>query len=416
MAYDDVIIVGGGIVGLATAMELLGQQPGLALAVLEKEPQVAAHQTAHNSGVIHSGLYYRPGSLKAQTCVAGATLLIEFCRQHAIPFEMCGKLVVATQASELPRLQTLYERGIANGVAGLRRIGPEEIRELEPHARGIAALHVPSAGLVDYGQVAEAMASVIRQRGGVIQCSTRVTGIARRGSEWVLQTTQGECRAPYVITCGGLQSDRLARSADGSSDVQIVPFRGEYYDVRPQRRYLVKHMIYPVPDPAMPFLGVHFTRSIHGGVHAGPNAVLAWKREGYRKTDVSLPDLASMLGFPGFWRMSRTQWRTGLHEAYRSWSRRAFVRALQRLVPEIQERDVTPNGSGVRAQAVDQQGRLLDDFDIATAINAVHVRNVPSPAATASIRIGQHITQMVASAFGLDAGVRLDAARTGRLQ
>ena len=398
----DLAVVGGGIVGLATAMEWLAARPGSAVVVLEKEPHVGAHQTGHNSGAIHSGLYYTPGSLKAQTCVAGATLLMEFCRARRIPYAQCGKLVVATDESELPLLQTLHERGQANGVEGVALIGPERLRELEPHARGIRALHVPSAGLVDYSQVARAFADVIRQRGGAVRVSTRVERMARDGHRWRIETTAGLVQASCLITCGGLHADRLAGLAGADRNVRIIPFRGEYYDVVPQRRHLVKAMIYPVPDPRLPFLGVHFTRTITGGLHAGPNAVLALKREGYRKRDVDLADTLELLAFPGFWKMVAKYWAVGAHESYRSWVKAAFVQSLQRLVPEIRGTDLIPNGSGVRAQAVDVHGSLVDDFSIVQGDGAIHVRNVPSPAATASIRIGQLIVER---ALGLAAGV-----------
>ncbi len=390
----DVLIVGGGIVGLATAKALLEQLPETKLLLLEKEAQLAQHQTGHNSGVIHSGIYYRPGSLKATLCVEGAKLLVEFCQAHQIPYELCGKLVVATTAAELPRLQILYERGLANGVGDLALVGPERIQELEPHARGLRALHVASAGIVDYPAVARALAQIIQRHGGAIRTSTRVRSLLRREGRWIAETPSGALQAHVLITCGGLYADRLAAQAGGLSDLQIVPFRGEYYELRPERRSLVKNMIYPVPDPTLPFLGVHFTRAIDGSVHAGPNAVLALKREGYRKTDVDLADTLQLMGYAGFWRMARRFWSVGFSETYRSWSKRAFVRSLQRLVPEVRASDIVPSGSGVRAQAVDTQGALLDDFNIVQADHAIHVRNVPSPAATSSIRLGQSIAQM----------------------
>ena len=401
MPLFDLAIVGGGIVGLATAMELLARFPRLALAVLEKEPHLAAHQTSHNSGVIHSGIYYRPGSVKAATCVAGARLLVEFCRAQDIPHELCGKVVVAVDESEVPALQRLYERGTANGAVGLSVIGPERLRELEPHARGVAALHVPSAGIVDFAAVARAVAEVVRRRGGAILTSTRVIRFLRRDRAWWLSTTAGEVRSASLITCGGLHADRLSAMAGSPPAMRIVPFRGEYYELVPERRSLVRGMIYPVPDPRLPFLGVHFTRAIDGRVHAGPNAVLALAREGYRKTDVSLRDTLDLLGFSGFWKMARRHWSMGLAECARSLSKRAFVRALQRLVPDVRSEDLVPGGSGVRAQAVDAAGSLLDDFDIAQAPHAIHVRNVPSPAATASIRIGQVIADLAAPTFAL---------------
>ena len=379
-------------------MELTARYPSLTLLVLEKEAQLATHQTGHNSGVIHSGLYYRPGSLKAATCVAGAKLMVAFCRHHRIPYELCGKLIVATHPSELPAIETLYQRGLANGVEGLSRIEPEQIREIEPHAAGLQALHVRSTGIVDYALVASTMATILRHRGASIRTSARVIRCARQQRTWLLQTTIGEVRSRFLITCAGLHSDRVTRQAGGPSDVRIVPFRGEYYDVIPTRRFLVNGMIYPVPDHAMPFLGVHLTRTIHAGLHAGPNAVLALKREGYRKRDIDLRDAADIVTFPGFWRMARRYWRTGLAETYRSFSKAAFVRALQRLVPEIQPGDLIPGGAGVRAQAMDTAGRLLDDFDVVPQDHAIHVRNVPSPAATASLRLAQVIADRLATA------------------
>ena len=396
----DLAVIGGGIVGLAAARELLARHPEAAVAVLEKEPAVAAHQTGHNSGVIHSGIYYRPGSIKARTCVVGARLMVDFCRSHDIPIAMCGKLIVATDESELPALNALHQRGMANGVPGLRVLGAEQLREIEPHARGIQALHVAGTGIVDYAAVARAFARQIEEAGGRIHTSTRVIRLIRRHGAWILETTKGAFSAKFLVTCGGLHSDRLAAMTGSPSALRIAPFRGEYYEVIPERRFLVKGMIYPVPNPALPFLGVHFTRSITGGVHAGPNAVLALKREGYRKTDIDLGDTLDLLLFPGFWRMARRYWGVGFAETYRSFSQAAFTRALARLVPDIRSRDLIPGGSGVRAQALDAQGTLLDDFDMATAEAAIHVRNVPSPAATASLAIGRTIADMADSAFG----------------
>lgn len=394
----DLVVVGGGIVGLATARELVARCPGIKLVVLEKEPTVAAHQTGHNSGVIHSGVYYRPGSLKAQTCVAGAALMVEFCREHGIAYEPCGKLIVATEASELPRLDVLHQRGVANGVPGLTLVGPERLREIEPHARGLKALHVPSAGIVDYRAVARAFADLVERGGGHIRTSVTVKRIVSRNRQWVLETSDGEMETAYLITCAGLHADRVAAMGGAPRNLQIVPFRGEYYEVVPARRHLVRAMIYPVPNPALPFLGVHFTRSIDGQVHAGPNAVLAFKREGYRKTDVHLGDTLAMLTYGGFWRMAAKYWQTGIEETWRSLSKRAFVHALQRLVPQIQSEDLVSGGSGVRAQAVDAHGALLDDFHILQTPRATHVLNVPSPAATASLRIGQLIAERVLAA------------------
>jgi L-2-hydroxyglutarate oxidase len=391
----DLVIIGGGIVGLATALQALRQQPRTCLAVLDKEPAIARHQTGHNSGVIHSGIYYKPGSLKAKNCVAGATRMVEFCREHSLPFEICGKVVVATDEAELAGLNELMRRGTANGVPGLCMIGPEQLREMEPHCTGIAALHVPGTGITDFARVARKYAELIQQSGGRILTSCEVRRITKRGGEIVLETSQGAIKATRIINCAGLHSDRIMRLAGDESAHRIVPFRGEYYEITPARRHLVRNLIYPVADPRFPFLGVHFTRRISGGIEAGPNAVLAMKREGYRKTDFNLRDAVETAVYPGFWRMAVKYWRSGLGEYYRSLNKHAFTRALQKLVPEIEPSDLEPAGSGVRAQAVDRSGRLLDDFVIVRSNDVIHVCNVPSPAATASLVIGEQIAEML---------------------
>jgi L-2-hydroxyglutarate oxidase len=389
-----VIVVGGGIVGLSTARALALESPPILPLVIEKESELAAHQTGHNSGVIHSGIYYRPGSLKARFTVEGARDLVDFCREHGVAHEICGKVVVATDPAELPRLEELHRRGLANGVpGGLEMIGPDRLREIEPHAAGIRALHVPATGIVDFPAVAHRYAEIVRAAGGEIRTGARVAGIRRLGGEWILETTAGEFRAPFLINCAGLHSDRIARRAGADPAVRIVPFRGEYYRLRPERETLVRALIYPVPDPAFPFLGVHFTRMVHGGVEAGPNAVLAFKREGYRKLDFDLLEAWDTLGFPGFWRLARRYWRTGAGEMVRSFSKRAFVRALRRLLPELGEDDVEATGAGVRAQAVDAAGALVDDFSIEHGEAAIHVLNAPSPAATASLPIGRFVAE-----------------------
>ncbi|OFW36132.1 MAG: hydroxyglutarate oxidase [Acidobacteria bacterium RIFCSPLOWO2_12_FULL_60_22] len=399
----DLVIIGGGIIGLATAMEAARRFPNWRIVVIEKENRVAAHQTGHNSGVIHSGIYYKPGSLKARTCVEGGAAMVAFCREHGIPYQICGKVVVATQEEELPALEELYRRGSANGVPSLAMIGPEPLREIEPHSAGIRALRVPGAGITDYTAVAGKYAEIVAAGGGEVRTRTEATGIIRRSGETIVETTQGALAARTVINCAGLHSDRIARLAGAQTDLRIVPFRGEYYEIAPERASLVKALIYPVPDPSFPFLGVHFTRRIHGGIEAGPNAVLAFRREGYRKTDFSISDTLATFAFPGFWRMARKYWRSGLEEYYRSLSKRAFVRALQRLVPEIQEADLRPGGAGVRAQALDRTGKLLDDFHIVRTDNVIHVLNVPSPAATASIVIGRRIVDLLEETTGLNA-------------
>ncbi len=396
----DVAIVGGGIVGLATALALTEQAPRLKLAVLEKEARLAAHQSSHNSGVIHAGIYYRPGSYKARLCVEGAKLMTAFCDAHGIRYQRCGKVIVATSPEELPRLEQLYERGVANGVPGLARIGPERLREIEPHAIALAALHSPATAIVDYAEVAAAIGRAVAARGVEVLTGARVEAIARADGLLVLETTRGPLKARGLVNCAGLYADGVARLAGVRGDVEIVPFRGEYYTLRPERRGLVRGLVYPVPDPAFPFLGVHFTRTIHGGVEAGPNAVLALAREGYSYRHIRPGEVARMLAYPGFWRMAARYWRTGLHELYRSLSKRAFVRALQRLVPEVREADLEPGGAGVRAQAVERSGRLVDDFRIVEAAGAIHVLNAPSPAATASLAIGRYVAGLARRALG----------------
>ncbi|HMN27490.1 MAG TPA: L-2-hydroxyglutarate oxidase [Caldilineaceae bacterium] len=394
----DVAIIGGGIVGLATALKLLARRP-LKLVIFEAEERIAAHQTGHNSGVIHSGLYYKPGSLKARNCVAGREAMVRFCIEHGIDHEQCGKVVVATQASEIPRLDNLEARGRANGLEGIRRLRPEEIKEIEPHVAGIDGLFVPQTGIVDYKQVADKYAELIGQSGGEIRTKTRVLGCKRTRTDLVVQTTQGDFHARHLINCGGLQSDRIARLCGLDPGVQIVPFRGEYYELIPARQSLVRNLIYPVPDPRFPFLGVHFTRMIHGGVEAGPNAVLAFKREGYTKSTVSARDMADVLTYSGFWSLARQHWGMSLGEFHRSFSKRAFIKALQRLIPELREEDAHPAGAGVRAQALAPNGALVDDFHIVEAWRMIHVLNAPSPAATASLSIGETIADMAEKQF-----------------
>lgn len=389
----DLIVVGGGIVGTATAMALVAARPGLRLALLEKEGALAAHQTGHNSGVIHSGLYYRPGSLKAQNCAEGREALYAFCEEQGIPHERCGKIVVATCDEELPALDELERRGRANGLNGLERLDAAGVRAHEPHVAGIAGLYVPQTGIVDYRQVTQAYARLVRTGGGEVRTGCRLDRIERDGTAFRLKTSQGELSCRVLVNCAGLQSDRVARACGIDPQVQIVPFRGEYYVLAPECRHLVRHLVYPVPDPAFPFLGVHFTRMIDGTVEAGPNAVLALRREGYGRFDLSLADLIATVTFPGFRRLARRFWRVGVMEYRRSFSKVRFVRDLQRLIPELQGSDVSRGGAGVRAQAVDREGRLLDDFHILAGEGMIHVLNAPSPAATASLSIGKIIAQ-----------------------
>ena len=396
----DVAVVGGGIVGLATATALT-RRPGTAVCVLEAEDCVAAHQSGHNSGVIHSGLYYRPGSLKARYCVEGREAMYRFCAEHRVAHERCGKIVVATRESELPALEELARRSGANGLVGVRRLRAEEIREHEPHATGIAGLLVPETGIADYVGVTRTFARLVAEAGGEVRTRARVTGIGRETGGLVLETAAGRVRCRHLVNCAGLRSDHVARLAGVEPGVRIVPFRGDYYELEPARRGLVRNLIYPVPDAALPFLGVHFTRMVGGGVEAGPNAVLALRREGYRPWSFSPRDALEIAALGGTWRMARRFWRTGFGEFWRALSKPAFVRALRRLVPELRAADVHRSGAGVRAQAVERSGALVDDFRIVSGERSIHVLNAPSPAATASIVIGREIARMAADAFSL---------------
>jgi L-2-hydroxyglutarate oxidase len=397
----DIAIIGGGIVGLATALGLGETHPRARLTILDKEPTLGSHQTGHNSGVIHSGVYYKPGSLKARLCVEGSRLMKEFCDAHGIGWERCGKIIVATDERELPRLQSIYDRGTANGLYGLRLIPGAEVAEHEPHCRAVRALVVPVTGIVDYGQVAGKMAALLQERGAEILTGARVTAIHRRPDGLALETPRGAIAARHVVNCAGLYSDRVARLMGVRPEVRIIPFRGEYYMLRKDRRSLVRNLIYPVPDPLFPFLGVHFTRTVHGDVEAGPNAVLAFAREGYTLGTVHPRELLGTLGYGGFWNMARRYWRMGSYEMYRSASKAAFVRSLQKLVPEIRAEDIERGGAGVRAQAVSPDGSLVDDFRISVTEGAIHVVNAPSPAATASLAIGRHIAGLAADTFRL---------------
>ncbi len=402
---QDIIIIGGGIVGLATALQLKQQRPGLTVTVLEKENHVAAHQTGHNSGVIHSGLYYKPGSLKATNCIRGYQLLLDFCDREGVPYDLCGKVVVATKADETAQLDMLFERGQQNGLTNISRISVDELREIEPHVRGVAALKVPYTGIVDYTVVCEKYAEKLRTLDGEIRLGERVTTITPGNtlSVVVTETVAGgqNCyEARLVINCAGLYSDKVAQMTQRDDiGLRIVPFRGEYFKLKPEKQHLVKHLIYPVPDPNFPFLGVHFTRMIGGGVEAGPNAVLAFRREGYKKLDVDARELLETLTWPGFQRVAIKYWQTGLSEIYRSFSKTAFTKALQELIPDIQENDLIDGGAGVRAQACDRTGGLLDDFSIIETDRAINVCNAPSPAATSSLSIGFTVAEKALARF-----------------
>lgn len=397
---SDVTLVGGGIVGLATAWRLTQRRPKLRVSLLEKEPELGAHQTSHNSGVLHAGLYYKPGSEKARLSVNGLRQMVEFCREHGVAHEQCGKVVVATDSTELARLDALWERGLANGLKGLERLSPERLREIEPHAAGVGAIRVPEEGIVDYPAVTLKLGELIRAAGGEIRLGERCMGLTACSEGWRLLTNRGERRSRFVVTCAGLHSDRMVAASHQRSHARIIPFRGEYFTIKPGRQSLVRHLIYPVPDPKFPFLGVHFTRLVAGGVEAGPNAVLAFAREGYRWTDVNLRDLLGAVAFPGLWRfLFRFPSLCG-YEIWRSLSKAEFCRSLQKLVPAIRVDDLAPGGSGVRAQAMTPDGRLVEDFHFEEQPGILHVVNAPSPAATAALAIGDTLADRVLRQIG----------------
>jgi L-2-hydroxyglutarate oxidase len=395
----DVIIVGGGAVGLATALQLLTKNPSLKVIVIEKEKTVANHQTGNNSNVIHSGIYYKPGSLKAKNCIHGYNLLLDFCRKNDVPYTICGKVIVATEEKEIPLLKNIFDRGQQNGLPHLKMLTAAELKEHEPHVAGIAGIHVPQTGIVDYRVVAEKYAAVFQQLGGEIRLGEKVLDIQVSESHVTVVTSSTTYTGKLIVNCAGLYSDKIAKLTSGNVDVQIIPFRGEYYKLKKEKEYLVKTLIYPVPDPNFPFLGVHFTTMVGGGVECGPNAVLAFKREGYKKTDINLSELGETLAWPGFRKIVSKYWRTGIGEMYRSYSKAAFTKALQKLLPEIQEQDLETGGAGVRAQACDRTGGLLDDFLILEESHAINVCNAPSPAATSSLSIGETVAELAMKRF-----------------
>jgi (S)-2-hydroxyglutarate dehydrogenase len=394
----DIIVIGGGIIGTATALSIQNNAK-LNILLIEAEKSLASHQTGNNSGVIHSGLYYKPGSLKAKNCTEGREMLYRFCAEHNIPYKKCGKLVVATFDDELNALDELFNKGVANGLVGIKKLGAEEIKNYEPHTTGIAGLFVPQTGIVDYSLVTNAYAKIFLDEGGYIETSCEFLSIKISDGEIIAVTTKGEFRTKFLVNCAGLHCDRIAKQCGVNPGLQIIPFRGEYYKLKKEKEYFVRNLIYPVPDPRFPFLGVHFTRMMRGGVEAGPNAVLAFKREGYTKKDFSLNDFSQMFFYSGFWKMALKYYKMGFGEFYRSFSKKAFVNALQKLIPEIQEDDIEVGGSGVRAQALEPDGKLVDDFRIVEAKRMVHVLNAPSPAATASLSIGKAIAELVKKKF-----------------
>lgn len=389
----NVIVIGGGVVGMGTALQMKRLDPGLQIRLVEKESRVGAHQSTHNSGVLHAGLYYKPGSLKARLAVDGIRQMVAFCQQHRISHDVCGKVVVATDETELERLKTLLDRGQKNGLQGLKWLGSEELREIEPHVAGIAGVRVPEEGIVDYQGVSDAMHRELTRQGVDVRTSAKVSGICPEGPGWRVETTAGDWNCDFIVNCAGLFCDRIAELAGVERATRIIPFRGEYYQLKPHAQRLVRHLIYPVPDPVFPFLGVHFTRLIGGGIEAGPNAVLAFAREGYTKWRINLNDLADALTFPGLWQFMRQHQEMVWHEITRSFSRRLFCNALQRLVPELKEEDLEAGGAGVRAQAMLSDGTLVQDFSFAESRNALHVLNAPSPAATASLAIGEYVAR-----------------------
>lgn len=392
----DFAIVGGGIVGLSTGMTLGQCYPSARIVVLEKESSWAFHQTGNNSGVIHSGIYYKPGSFKAKFCREGSRSMVEFCQEHGIDYEVCGKVIVATEEKELPLLENLYKRGLENGLS-VTKLSAHQVEEIEPNVRSLAGIRVPTTGIVDYKQVCQKYAHLIKAQGGELRLNTKVEKITSTGDLQVLETNNGAFETRFVINCAGLHSDRIAKLGQVNPKAKIVPFRGEYYELKPDKRYLVKNLIYPVPNPDFPFLGVHFTRMIDGSVHAGPNAVLSLKREGYNKTDFDLRDFVEVMTYPGFWKLAAKHADEGIQEMIRSFNKAAFVRSLQRLIPEVQASDLIPTHAGVRAQALMNDGKLVDDFLIVKSRNSVHVCNAPSPAATSSIEIGKAIVSQVPS-------------------
>ncbi len=397
----DLVIIGGGIIGLATAMRISDEFPRLKVAVLEKEGEVATHQTGHNSGVIHAGIYYAPGSQKANFCSTGGKLLRDFCDQHDIEYEMCGKLIVAINDDEVPRLEELFRRGTENGAEGLRMVDRDEINEIEPHSAGIRAIFSPNTGIIDYKKVSEAYATQFGENGGDLITGGKVNSISRRDGLIHLETDVGEISTVNIINCAGLQADEVARMMGVDIGVRIIPFRGEYFSIVPEKAHMVKGLIYPVPDPNLPFLGVHFTRRVNGSVEAGPNAVFSFAKEGYSKTNINFKDTFGALTYSGFWKMSAKYWKVGFSEQYRSAVKRVFVKSLQTLMPEITSNDLAEPGAGVRAQAVDKKGQLLQDFSIAETENAIHVINAPSPGATSSLSISRYIVDMANKSFGL---------------
>jgi L-2-hydroxyglutarate oxidase len=396
MKYD-IVIIGGGIVGLASAYNLLKEQPNLKLALVEKEDALAAHQTGHNSGVIHSGIYYKPGSLKATNCINGYNMLIEFCEQNDIKFDLCGKLIVATEEWELPLLDNIYNRGLENGLDKIKYVEQADIASYEPHMRGIRAVHVPYTGIIDYTEVCLKLAKWVTKWGGEIYTNCKAEDITEFSNFVEVKTSQKTFTTNMIVNCAGLYCDKVAQMAGEKIDTRIIPFRGEYYMLKPEKRYLVKNLIYPVPDPNFPFLGVHFTRMVDGGVEAGPNAVFAFKREGYHKTDVDFTEMMESLMWPGFQKVAKKYWKTGIGEFYRSFSKTAFTNALRKFIPSVQEDDLIPAEAGVRAQACDRDGGLLDDFKIIEKPHAVHILNAPSPAATSSLSIGKTIAELVSA-------------------
>ena len=394
MTTYDYAVIGGGIVGLSTAMQLARQHPHARILMLEKEASPALHQTGRNSGVIHSGIYYKPGSYKARFARAGASSMVDFCREHDIPHEVCGKVIVATQEKERQGLDNLFQRGRQNGLP-VRKISPQELNEIEPHVRCVAGIHVPTTGITNYRNVSQKYLELFLEQGGQAMFENEVRQITDRGRTHLIETTRGEFEAKFLINCAGLYSDRITRLAGKDPGIKIVPFRGEYYELAPSKRHLVKTLIYPVPNPDFPFLGVHFTRMIDGSVHCGPNAVLAFKREGYKKTDFNLRDFCETMSYRGFWRLARKNFGEGMKEIYRSVSKAAFVHSLQQLIPEVEAADLVPCQAGVRAQALLNDGRLVDDFLIVRGQNALHVCNAPSPGATASLEIGKAIVAQI---------------------